>query len=107
MHLMHLESKDDLIQTTTITRRPGEKIRVSVDVQKIRDLKLHISNLLYGHKMLENILDKIINGTWQPGFVFTRRIINDLVSAAFTEGFQKSFSNFPFETIIKPKPVTG
>ncbi|XP_043525055.1 uncharacterized protein LOC122536629 [Frieseomelitta varia] len=97
----------DLIQTTTITRRPGEKIRVSVDVQKIRDLKLHISNLLYGHKMLENILDKIINGTWQPGFVFTRRIINDLVSAAFTEGFQKSFSNFPFETIIKPKPVTG
>ena len=98
---------DDLVQTTVITRRPGEKIRVSVDVQKIGDLKLHISNLLYGHKMLENILDKIINGTWQPGFVVTRRLINDLVSAAFTEGFHKSFHNFPFEKIIKPKPIAG
>ncbi|KAK1120373.1 hypothetical protein K0M31_012354 [Melipona bicolor] len=95
----------DFVQTTTITRRPGEKIQVSVDVQKIRDLKLYVSNLLYGNKMLENILDRIINGTWQPAFLITRSIINDLVSAAFTEGFHKSFYNFPFEKIIKPKPI--
>ncbi|KOX71719.1 hypothetical protein WN51_02288 [Melipona quadrifasciata] len=96
----------DLVQTTTITRRPGEKIQVSVDVQNISDLKLYVSNLLNGNKMLENILGRIINGTWQPAFLITRGIINDLVSAAFTEGFHKSFYNFPFEKIIKPKPIT-
>ncbi|XP_031840655.1 juvenile hormone binding protein 16 [Nomia melanderi] len=95
----------DLIQTTTITKRLGQKIQVSVDVQTIRDLKLHITNLLFGRQILENVLDKIINGAWQPGFVMTRRLINDLVSTAFTEIFERAFRNFPFEKIIKPKPV--
>ncbi|XP_076238610.1 juvenile hormone binding protein 16 [Calliopsis andreniformis] len=97
----------DLIQTTTITKPPGRKIKVSVDVQTIRDLKLHITNLLSGRQILENILDRIINGAWQPGFVMTRRLINDLVSTAFTEIFGNSFRNFPFEKIIKPKPGTS
>ncbi|KZC13434.1 hypothetical protein WN55_04985, partial [Dufourea novaeangliae] len=94
----------DLVQTTTVTKRPGQKIDASVDVQTIRDLKLHITNLLFGRQMLENVLDRIINGAWQPGFVMTRRLINDLVSAAFTEIFRNAFRNFPFEKIIKPKP---
>ncbi|XP_053972533.1 uncharacterized protein LOC128873185 [Hylaeus volcanicus] len=94
----------DLIQTTTVTKRPGQKIQVSVDVQTIRDLKLHITNLLYGRQILEDILDKIINGAWQPGFVMTRRLINDLVSTAFTEIFGTAFRNFPFDKIIKSKP---
>ncbi|OXU30236.1 hypothetical protein TSAR_013153 [Trichomalopsis sarcophagae] len=93
----------DLVQTTTITKEPGKKMKVSVNVETIRDLKLHISNLLYGREVLEGILDRIINGAWQPGFVFTRPLINELVSTAFTEIFGKAFQNFPFERIIRTK----
>lgn len=96
---------DDYFQTTVVTKKPGQKIRVDVDVQQIGDLKLHITNLLSGHKILENILDKIINGSWQPGFVVTRRIINELVSKGYTEIFDGSFRNFPFDKIIKPRPT--
>lgn len=96
---------DDLIQTTTITKPLGQKIKVNVNVQTIRDLKLHITNLLYGRGLLESILDRIINGAWQPGFVVTRGIINELVSTAFTDIFDKAFKNFPFQQIFKPKPI--
>ncbi|XP_015172794.1 PREDICTED: uncharacterized protein LOC107064519 [Polistes dominula] len=95
----------DLIQTTTITRPLGQKINVNIDVQTIKDLKLHITNLFHGREIIESIFDKIINGAWQPGFVLTRGIINELVSIAFTEIFDKSFRNFPFENIIKNKPI--
>lgn len=92
---------DDLIQTTTMTKLPGQKVRAQMDVESIKDLELHITNLLFGKQLLENILDKIINTTWQPGFVVTRRLINELVSTAFTEIFNNSFYNFPFEKIFK------
>lgn len=98
---------DDLTQTTTATRKPGEKIKVRVNVETIGNLKLHISNLLHGRAFLENILDKIINGTWQPGFIITRGIINDLVSTAFTEIFGKAFQKFPFEKIIDNKSINS
>ncbi|XP_046833558.1 uncharacterized protein LOC124430677 [Vespa crabro] len=95
----------DLIQTTTVTKLPGQKIKVNINVQVIRDLKLHITNLLFGREILEGVLDKIINGTWQPGFLLTRGIINELVSTAFTEIFDKAFKNFPFQRIIKLKSI--
>ncbi|XP_070162061.1 uncharacterized protein Jhbp16 [Polyergus mexicanus] len=91
----------DLIQTTTVTKLPGQKVRAQMDVESIRDLELHVTNLLFGKKYLENILDKIINNTWQPSFVITRHLINELVSSAFTEIFDNSFRNFPFEQIFK------
>ncbi|XP_014210393.1 uncharacterized protein LOC106640772 [Copidosoma floridanum] len=90
----------DLVQTTTITKEPGAKVKVRVEVETIRDLKLHISNLLAGREFLERILDRIINGAWQPGFTVTRPIINDLVSVAFTDIFGRAFQNFPFERVI-------
>ncbi|XP_034934980.1 uncharacterized protein Jhbp16 [Chelonus insularis] len=93
----------DLVQTTTITKNPLEKLKVQVEVQTIRDLKLHISNLLRGRNILENFLDRIINGAWQPGFVVTRGIINEIVSTAFTEIFGQAFQNFPFDKVIKKK----
>ncbi|KAG8036450.1 hypothetical protein G9C98_003772 [Cotesia typhae] len=93
----------DLIQTTTITKKPGEKLKVRVEVETIRDLKLHISNLLRGRQVLENFIDTVINGAWQPGFIVTRGVINDLVSTAFTEIFGEAFQKFPFEKIIKKK----
>ncbi|EFN67285.1 hypothetical protein EAG_06222 [Camponotus floridanus] len=91
----------DLMQTTTVTRLPGQKVRAQMDVESINNLELHITNLLFGKQLLENILDKIINTTWQPGFVITRGLINELVSTAFTEIFNNSFYNFPFEKIFK------
>ncbi|KAG7200233.1 hypothetical protein KM043_017710 [Ampulex compressa] len=97
----------DLIQTTTITKLPGKRLKASVDVQTIRDLNLHVTNLLSGQRFLENVLDRIINGAWQPGFVMTRRLINDLVSTAFSEIFEAAFQNFPFEKVVKPKPSEG
>lgn len=99
--MVFLLTADDLIQTTTVTRLPGQKVRAQMDVETIRDLELHITNLLFGKAYLENILDKIINNTWQPSFVLTRRLINELVSTAFTEIFDNSFRNFPFEQIFK------
>ncbi|XP_012219389.1 uncharacterized protein Jhbp16 [Linepithema humile] len=93
----------DLIQTTTVTKVPGQKVRAQMDVQIIRDLKLHITNLVFGREYIENMLDRIINSAWQPGFVITRRLINELVSTAFTEIFDKAFRNFPFEQIFKQK----
>lgn len=92
---------DDLIQTSTVTRLPGRKVQAQIDVQTIGDLKLHITNLLFGTEYLEGILDRIINGAWQPGFVITRRLINELVSTAFTEIFDEAFHNFQFERIFK------
>ncbi|KAL6428581.1 hypothetical protein ACFW04_007897 [Cataglyphis niger] len=91
----------DLLQTTTVIKVPGQKLRAEMDVESIGDLELHVTNLLFGKKYLENILDMIINNTWQPSFMITRRLINELVSIAFTEIFDKSFRNFPFEQIFK------
>ncbi|XP_076763387.1 juvenile hormone binding protein 16 [Xylocopa sonorina] len=92
----------DLVQTTTVVRKPGQKMKVSVDVESIRDLKLHITNLLFGRQMLENALLRVINDAWQPGFVMVRGLINELVSTAFTGIFGNAFRNFPFEKIIQP-----
>ncbi|XP_011879973.1 PREDICTED: uncharacterized protein LOC105568714 [Vollenhovia emeryi] len=93
----------DLMQTTTVTKVPGHKLRAHIDVQTISNLKLHVTNLLFGKRFFENILDKIINYTWQPGFVLTRGLINELVSTAFTEIFDNAFRNFPFGQIFKSK----
>ncbi|EZA47285.1 uncharacterized protein LOC105286652 [Ooceraea biroi] len=95
----------DLIQTSTVTKPPGQKVKAQMDVESIKDLKLHITNL--GKGIFENILDKIINGAWQPGFVVTRRLINELVSTAFTEIFDNSFRNFPFEKIYKSRALAN
>ncbi|XP_028046318.2 circadian clock-controlled protein daywake [Monomorium pharaonis] len=95
----------DLIQTTVITKVPGQKLRANMDVQVISDLKLHITNLLFGKQFLENILDKIINNTWQSSFVLTKGLINELVSTAFTDIFDYDFRNFPFEQIFKSRPT--
>jgi hypothetical protein len=88
-----------------VTKLPRQKIRAQMDVQNINDLELHIGNLLFGKEYLEDILDKIINSTWQSGFVITRNLINELVSTAFTEIFDNAFHNFPFEKIFKPRPL--
>jgi len=96
---------DNLIQATTVTKLPGQKLRAQMDVQSIDNLELHITNLLFGKRFFENILDQIINYMWQPGFVLTRGLINELVSTAFTEIFDNAFRNFPFEQIFKPKLI--
>lgn len=103
----------DLVQTTTVTRKPARSIdpskkystplKVSVDVQRIGNMDLHISNLLGGRVLfMENILDRLINTAWEPGFVVIRPLINDLVSTGFTGIFNRAFVNFPFDNVILP-----
>ncbi|GLV39158.1 uncharacterized protein CBL_06209 [Carabus blaptoides fortunei] len=101
----------DLVQTTTVTRKPmhstdgsmnySTPLKVHVDVQRIGNMDLHISNLLGGRVIFaENILDRVINSAWEPGFVVIRPLINDLVSTAFTGIFNGAFTNFPFDKVI-------
>ncbi|XP_012263651.2 uncharacterized protein LOC105690448 [Athalia rosae] len=91
----------DLVQTTTTSRMPGAKLKTNVDVQTISNLDLHITNLVQGRRLIEGVLDRIINTMWQPGFVVMRSLINELVSTAFTEIFGKAFQKFPFEKLFK------
>ncbi|KAJ3633809.1 hypothetical protein MTP99_010734 [Tenebrio molitor] len=100
----------DFLQTTKVTRKPrrnalGQAIpnpplKAEFYVQTTNKLKLHIGHLAGGRTIVENILDWIINTAWQPGFVVLKPLINDLVSTAFTEIYNKNFQNFPFETVF-------
>ncbi|XP_054276553.1 uncharacterized protein LOC128995561 [Macrosteles quadrilineatus] len=91
----------NLVQTTTISRPQGaDKLKVRVDVQRIGNLDLHISNLLRGRRIMENVLDRIINATWRAGFPVLRPLINDLVSTAFTEIFNTAFNELDFDKIL-------
>jgi hypothetical protein len=67
----------------------------------VGDMELHISNLLGGLKVLESVVDLAINSFWSPFLPIILPFVNDLVSTSFTDIFDKSFRNFPFEKIIK------
>lgn len=90
-------------QTTTVKRigNQGGRLKVRVEIDKIGDLKLHITDLLGGRIVMESIADFLINNVWQPGFPFIKPLINDLVSTAFTDIFNESFRNFPIDQFIK------
>ncbi|KAL3282185.1 hypothetical protein HHI36_005379 [Cryptolaemus montrouzieri] len=100
----------DFVQTTTITRKPQKDgngkyvpnppLKVKVNIQSSKRLELHIGDLAGGRRIVENMLDWIINSAWQPGFVVLSPLINDLVSTAFTKIMNDSFRNFPFEQIF-------
>ncbi|XKL60766.1 hypothetical protein PGB90_007823 [Kerria lacca] len=94
----------ELNQTTTLSKpRNSKSIKVNVDVQEIGDMKLHISNLLRGRTRMENLLDRMINSpAWRPGFIFVRPFVNELVSTAFTEIYNRVFNNFDFNEILPP-----
>ncbi|XP_062555004.1 uncharacterized protein LOC134220069 [Armigeres subalbatus] len=93
----------DYSQTTTVTRlgKQGELLKVRVEIDKIGDMKLHISDLFHGAKLIESIADFVINTMWQPGFPFIKPLINDLVSVAFTDIFNESFRYFPLDEVIR------
>ncbi|XP_055696508.1 uncharacterized protein LOC129797712 [Lutzomyia longipalpis] len=90
-------------QTTSVTRigGPGGLLKVRVEIDKIGDMSMHISNFFGGRRVLENIADVVINSMWQTGFPFIKPLINDLVSTAFTDIFNESFRHFPLDRFIK------
>ncbi|XP_018564132.1 uncharacterized protein LOC108905658 [Anoplophora glabripennis] len=100
----------DYIQTLTVVRKSvkdsdgyekeNPQIKVKCSIQSCKKLGLHIDHLAGGLTIVENILDRIINNAWQPGFVVLSPLINDLVGTAFTEIFNKNFQHFPFERIF-------
>ncbi|XP_052747383.1 uncharacterized protein LOC112043310 isoform X2 [Bicyclus anynana] len=89
----------DYSQTTRI-KRNGSGVDVHVEVDHIGDMDIHVGNLLRGRSIMEQVLDRIINATWKPGFAVIRPLINDLVSTAFTDIWSKSFKDFPFNLFI-------
>ncbi|KAE8747376.1 hypothetical protein FOCC_FOCC005843 [Frankliniella occidentalis] len=99
-------------QTTTLTRRPvldeggrflrWAPIKVQINVLNSGDMALHISHLLGGRVIMENILDRIINAAWRPGFFVLRTTINDLVETAFTKIFNDGFKGFDLERVLPP-----
>ncbi|XP_045761244.1 uncharacterized protein LOC123864670 [Maniola jurtina] len=89
----------DYSQTTRI-KRNGSGVDVHVEVDHIGDMDIHIGNLLQGRSIMEQVLDRIINATWKPGFAVIRPLINDLVSTAFTDIWSKSFKDFPVKSFI-------
>ncbi|CAG5036377.1 unnamed protein product [Parnassius apollo] len=90
----------DYSQTTRI-KRNGSGLDVHVEIDHIGDMDIHVGNLLLGRRILEQMLDRVINLTWKPGFAVIRPLINDLVSTAFTDIWSNSFRNFPLDVFIK------
>lgn len=93
----------DYSQTTTVKRLggPGGRLKVRVEIDKVGDMKLHISDLLGGKVVMEKIADFLINNAWQPSFPFIKPLISDLVSTAFTDIFNESFRYFPLDKFFK------
>lgn len=93
----------DYSQTTTVKRigGAGGRLKVRVEIDKIGDMSLHISDLLGGHTVIESIADFFLNNAWQPAFPFIKPLINDLVSTAFTDIFNESFRYFPLDKFFK------
>lgn len=98
-------------QTTTAVRRPYVRggnesqsgpVKVKIQQDGIGDMKLHITNILKGRPALENVLDSIINVGWRPFLPIMKPLVDDLVSTAFTDIFNKYFQNFPFQEIFTP-----
>lgn len=92
----------DYSQTTTVTRigKQGGLLKVRVAIDKIGDMKLHITDLFHGAKFLEQMADFVINTMWQPTLPLVKPLINDLVSTAFTDIFNESFRYFPLDEVI-------
>lgn len=102
---------NDYTQTMKVTRNPrmtqfgnmvyDTPMKVDVNVQFCRHLEMHVSNLLGGRPLLENIADRMINSAWPPGFMLLRPIIGDLVGTAFTKIFNDNLMNFPFDRLVQ------
>ncbi|XP_050432831.1 uncharacterized protein LOC126840885 [Adelges cooleyi] len=91
----------DYIQTMTISKpKNSDKIKVAVELLEIGNMSLHISNLLRGRVIMENVLDRIINASWRVGLPVVKPIINDLVAVAFTKIWNDAFNNFDFSLLL-------
>ncbi|KAJ6641130.1 Circadian clock-controlled protein daywake [Pseudolycoriella hygida] len=90
-------------QTTSVTRigGPGGLLKVRVEIDRLGDLKMKISDLFDRNKGIEQAADFLINNMWRPGFPFLKPLINELVSTAFTDIFNESFRYFPVDNFIK------
>ncbi|XP_061935238.1 uncharacterized protein LOC108004371 [Apis cerana] len=97
----------DFVQTTTVIAKPGARVYVKVEINSVKDMKLHITNLFFGIKFIENIVDIVINSMWKQLFKISAPIVNELISDGYFELFDSTFRNFPFEKIIKPYPYTN
>lgn len=63
---------------------------------QIKKSKIHFYIFIF----TESLLDRLINVAWPPGFFLLRPVINDLVSTAFTEIFNRNFQDFDFNQLL-------
>ncbi|CAI6346206.1 unnamed protein product [Macrosiphum euphorbiae] len=91
----------DYIQTMTISKpKNTNRIKVSVQLEEIGNMSLHISNLLRGRVIVENVLDRVINASWRVGLPVVKPLINDLVASAFTKIWNDIFNDFDFSYLL-------
>ncbi|XP_022163353.1 uncharacterized protein LOC111028882 [Myzus persicae] len=91
----------DYIQTMTISKpKNTNQIKVSVQLEEIGNMSLHISNLLRGRVIVENVLDRVINASWRVGLPVVKPLINDLVASAFTKIWNDVFNDFDFSYLL-------
>ncbi|CAH1739022.1 uncharacterized protein LOC114126543 [Aphis gossypii] len=91
----------DYIQTMTISKpKNTNQIKVSVQLEEIGNMSLHISNLLRGRVIVENVLDRLINASWRVGLPVVKPLINDLVASAFTKIWNDIFNDFDFSYLL-------
>ncbi|KAI5693548.1 hypothetical protein M8J75_001219 [Diaphorina citri] len=89
-------------QTMTIRQSKTDptKLKVKVNIDKIGNLNMHISNLLRGRKRVENVLDALINSTWRMGFPLLKPLIEDLVATAFSKIYSDIFGTYNWELLF-------
>lgn len=89
-------------QTTSVTRvgGPNSLIKVRIEIDKLSDMRLKVSDMFNGKKVIENTADFLINNLWQPGFPFVKPLINDLISSAFTDIFNDSFRHLDIDEFV-------
>lgn len=89
-------------QTMTIRRSKTDptKLKVKVNIDKIGDLEIHVSNLLRGRKRVESVLDVLINSTWRMGFPLLKPLIEDLVATAFSKIYTDIFGQYNWDLLF-------
>ncbi|KAB0798319.1 hypothetical protein PPYR_09312 [Photinus pyralis] len=104
-------SLTDYVQTTTLTRRPrmdsngsltydNATIEADIRYESTKGLGMNFGDPMGLDSPGANALSQLVNSSWPVGILFMRNAIDEIVSAAFTDIFTKSFQYFPFEEMI-------
>lgn len=96
MHILNLSNE---LRNLEWTKRLNFHVNFAEDkLSNAKSLYL-IYHLLFFFP--ENMMDRLINTAWRPGFAVIRPLINDIVSTAFTKIFNDVFNDLDVNQIIR------